>query len=308
MPDVSVLLAGILKPASPSATVLTVAAEGTVVISEHIQDMASRVLRWQTPAVAGEFGDGLLRLAARQNLERCASSDPAVLGDSGSHLSAEDRQVLADAIGAKVNFLYTHDAAFFRGNFPNLKIIAPATHAWDPFAPGWISGHPTHWTFVGWFVPNWGSEIVKDSNELFYVFEITQYARCYYESRRSAFRLQWLTDGSWSQGLTLPRTVNIREQCFVAVTVDRTFVLLFVDGETRHATATLAPTPSRALFHPFMNWESRHQINGGCQFRLADCALTEAALRRHWRARAVCLTDGEIRFNDLVREYSRLHL
>ncbi len=307
MPDVSVLLAGVLDEDSPSAWVLRLASEGTIVLSTHTEETAIRALRSNAPSLLGVFGAGLVRLATICRVERVPSADPpTVLGERGKHLSREDRQVLADALSAKVTLLYTHDSEFFREQIPGLSVIAPGSHAWDPFGDDGVRGHPTDWTFLGWFVPNWGTDFIRSTAERFFIFEIADHVACYYDASTCGFVLEWRARTPGLKCLRLPQEVHPRLHNFVAVMADKASVSLFANGETRRAQVTIGPVPTAATFHPFMSRESTHQISGACQFRRVDKALTEASVRRHWRARTVQLTDGEIEWIDAVRRFSTL--
>src|SRR5436309_2917573 len=161
--DVSVLLSGVLDEASPSAWILRCANRGTLVLSKHVEEMAIEVLRRNAETLVGVFGAGIVKLSTHCAIERVPSVDQETLGERGKHLSGEDRQVLADALAARASVLYTHDSEFFKERIPDLIVMAPGGQAHDPFGPLWFLPNTTDWTFLGWFVPNWGSDLVRQT-------------------------------------------------------------------------------------------------------------------------------------------------
>src|SRR2546422_7111838 len=76
MPDVSVLLTGILVEDSDSAELLAHARRATILLSRHIEETAINVLRRRAPQHLGSFGDGLVRLAKATSITRVESGDP----------------------------------------------------------------------------------------------------------------------------------------------------------------------------------------------------------------------------------------
>ncbi len=297
------LLSGILDEKSPSAWILRLADQGTVVLSSHTEAMAIKVLRWNAPSLVSVFGDGLVRLATRCKVERVPSVDSSVIGELGKRLAGEDRQVLADALSAKASVLYTHDSEFFRERIPGLITIAPGAQAWDPFSESFRADR--EWTFLGWFVPSWSTEAVKGTTERFFIFELADYVSCYYDAARNAFVLEWWANTPKIKSLTLPQDVKAQSFNFVSVMADASSITLFANGQTRRATVSVGRAPI-TTFHPFMSAESAHQIFGTCQFRIVDKCFSEATIQRHWKVRALQITDGEIQWVDAVRNFSML--
>jgi hypothetical protein len=297
-PDVSVLLASALYPDSPSHKVLTLSATSRILVSPHTETTALAVLRAAAPTLVSEFCDYLLATARTGRLERVASGDHQQLGSLPSSFSSEDRQVLADAAASAASILYTHDSKFFSFKTPGPIIISPASHAWEPLDRTWIRPGQAAWSFLGWFVPQWSTAAVRGTRELFYVFEFAGHSHCFYDAARESFCLQWSTPSPGR--LRLPFNVEAQGFHFVSVVARQSSVMLFANGHTRSSPITLDPLPARTTFHPFMSAASLHQISGGCQFTVTEATPTEAALRRHWQARSICLTDGELRFLDAL--------
>jgi predicted nucleic acid-binding protein len=301
--DVSVLLSGVLDEQSPSAWILRLASQSAIVLSKHTEETAIEVLRWNAPSLVGVFGAGLVELGTRCTIDRVPSVDKSSLGTLGRHLSGEDRQILADAISGKASVLYTHDSEFFRERIPGLITIAPGAQAWDPFSEGLHAN--TVWTFLGWFVPSWSTDAVSGTTERFFIYEIADYVSCSYDAQSSAFVVEWWANTPKIRSLRLPQVVEAQTYNFVSVMADATSITLFANGETRRTTVSIGRAPI-TTFHPFMSAESTGQIFGTCRFRFVDKCLTEASIQRHWRARTLQLTDGEIQWMDAVRKFSML--
>src|SRR6266511_4281372 len=246
--DVSVLLSGVLDEQSPSAWILRCAAEGTIVLSNHTEDMAIRVLRANAPSLVPVFGAGLVKLSTLCPIERVSSADKASVGELGKHLSGEDRQVLADAMSAKASVLYTHDSEFFRERFAGLIVLAPGAQAWDPFDGDGLQAR-NDWTFLGWFVPSWSSEAVRATTERFFIYEIADYVACYYDAQPGEFVLEWWARTADVKSLRLPQEIKAQAYNFVAVMADATSITLFANGETRRAEVRVGSAPI-TTFHP----------------------------------------------------------
>ena len=268
--------------------------------------MAIEVLRRNAETLVGVFGAGIVKLSTHCAIERVPSVDQETLGERGKHLSGEDRQVLADALAARASVLYTHDSEFFKERIPDLIVMAPGGQAHDPFGPLWFLPNTTDWTFLGWFVPNWGSDLVRQTTNRFCIFEIAGHVKCYYEASRGEFVVEWTKKTPGKGPLRLLQEVKVRDPNFVAVTATTNSIALFANGETRGGTVTIGRAPNNTTFHPFNNSTSTGQIEGGCQFRFVDEVLNEGSVRKHWTARTLQLTDGEIKWMDAVRKLSML--
>ncbi len=300
-PDVSVLLAGLLDLGSYSNQCLASLDQGTVVLGRHVEDMALRVLRTNAPNLVGDFADGLLQLAQHTTVERVADGDRSCLPPWAARLSGEDQQVLADSLAGKVNFLLTHDWEFFRKEVPGIKVKSPSSFLWNPNDPRLLDGgNPFAWTFLGQFWPNWSSEAIRDSGEIPYVMDLTGKAELFYEPAQAAFVFRWFQESVPVGMLTLPQAVEWQSSNFVAVAVDADGIFIFINGETRGRNVAVGPVPPGARIYPFNNSRGAGQINGYCQFRMAPGRLTERIIRRLWRTRSLELSDGELRFIDLV--------
>jgi hypothetical protein len=295
-PDVSVLLAGVLDADSPSQRTLAAAKHSTIVLSDHVEELAGRVLAHNAPHLTGNFNDGLLRLGVASHIERVAADGPIDLPVWCSALSREDRRVLAGAVCGSADRLFTHDAEFFKGEVPRLVVQSPGTFAWNPLESANVRSGTDSFTFLGWFYPQWNSEAVAGTDLLFFIFEIAGFMQLFYQASTREYRLRWHTPSGATGGMRLPQIVSIHTFNFVAVTCAKDQVTLFVNGETRRAAVRLGPRPVSTTFHPFMSAKSEHQINGGCQFRIANSAYSEKALRRHLVSRSIELTDGELQF------------
>ena len=302
MPDVSVLLTGILVGDSDSAALLAHAKGATVLLSRHIEETAIHVLRRQAPQHLGTFGDGLIRLAATTTLLRVERGDLRSLPAWASQLDPEDQQVLADALTARADMLFVQDSAFFAGSVPGLTVQTPSGLVWPLHVldAGNVQATPEAWTFLGWFIPHWGSAVVRGSTYQFYMFEIARHIACYYEATESAFKLRWSTESGARNTLTITQEVEPSSFNFLAVAVGPAEVFWFVNGETRGKRVRLGAPPARTTFHPFMSARSEHQIDGGVHFRVVPRTLSEGLIRKHWRARTVRLTDREVELHDMV--------
>jgi hypothetical protein len=254
--------------------------------------MARTVLRVNAPGLIPEFNDGLLRLGARQSIERLPRQAPT---KPASKLSAEDSQVLADAVGGMADILVTHDAALFRAAPKGLSVQSPSTLVWDPL-DGRNIQRGVESTFIGWFVPQWSSEAVAGSSAQFYYFEIDRFARAYYEAKKGTARLEWGAPDGVRGSLAMPQTVRTGGYHFVAAVLALQYVFFFVDGVSRGRKVRAGAPPQETTFHPFMDGKSEHQIFGGAHFRVEPRVLGEAELRRLWASHSTRLSDGEVNF------------
>jgi len=302
MPDVSVLLTGILVGDSDSAELFAHARRATILLSKHIEETAINVLRRQAPQHMGSFGDGLVRLAKNTTITRVGNGDLQQLPSWASELDREDQQVLADAVSARADILFVQDSAFFSGSVPGMIVQVPSTLIWPlhVLELGNVQASPEAWTFLGWFIPHWGSAVVRGSSEQFYMFEIARHIACFYDGADSSFKLRWRTQSGARDTLTIQQEVEPRSFNFLAVAVGPAEVFWFVNGATRGRRARLGPAPSPTTFHPFMSAQSQHQISGGVHFRVVPHTLLESLIRKHWQARTVRLTDREIELHELI--------
>lgn len=297
--DVSVLLAGLLDPDSPSARLLGVATHAVIVVSSHVEERARAVLRAAGPHLIPAFNDGLLRLGVSHSVERVTpDGTEAVPTWAESALSAEDRNVLVGALAGRCNWLFTHDREFFGGPIPGMAPFAPAAFVWDALDAANIVPGNHGFTFLGTFYPGWGSDVVRGSDSLFYLFDIDNYLWAFYSAKHGSFRVGWHRKAGSKSGIALRQEVKMQSDNFVAVTVAEDHVTLFANGQAQSQQVALGRIPANVRFHPFMSRESLHQINGGCMWRVASTALTAKTVPRHWKARSICLTDGELRFAD----------
>lgn len=301
MPDVSVLLTGMLVGDSDSAELFAHAQRGTILLSRHIEQTAIDVLRRQAPQHLGSFGDGLVRLSRTTTLTRVESGDTGQLPSWASQLDPEDQHVLADAIAARADILFVQDSAFFTGAVPGLTVQPPSNLFWPLHVLdlGNVQATPEAWTFLGWFIPQWGSAVVRGSSERFYMFEIAHHIACFYEAAEGSFKLRWRTQSGARDTLTLRQDVEPRSFNFVAVAVGPEGVFWFVNGATTGRRARLGPAPG-TTFHPFMSAESLHQICGAVHFTVVPRTLAEGLIRKHWQARTVRLTDREIELQNMI--------
>jgi hypothetical protein len=303
MLDVSVLLSGLLVDDSDSAALLAHARGATVLLSDHLEETALHVLRSRAPHLLGAFGEGRIRLATGTSVERVARGDPLQLPPwAASALDWEDQQVLADGVAARADILFVQDSAFFAGPLSGLGVQTPGALIWPlrMLDPSNVQPTPETWTFLGLFIPNWGSSALAGSGMQFYVFEVANHIACYYDAGESAFKLRWRTQSGARDTLTVPQPVEFHRVNFVAVAVGPTELVWFVNGETRGRRVLLGPAPAGTTFHPFMSAASQHQINGGVHFRVVSRILPEGLIRKHWRARTVRLTDQELQLHDML--------
>ncbi len=304
MPDVSVLLTGLLVSDSDSAVLLAHARRATVLLSDHTEETALHILRTRASQLLGAFGNARVQLATLTTVERIQSGDPATLPPwaKSSLDPKDDQQVLADAITGKADVLFVQDAAFFGGPVPGLIIQTPS----DPMSPIRMltsvggSVNPEAWTVLALFIPNWESKSLAGSNMQFYIFEIAGHIACYYEAAEEAFKLRWRTQNGAADTLTIPMRIDFRSSHFVGVSVGPTDIFWFVDGETRGRRERLGPPPLGTRFAPGNSAAGQYQINGGIRVLLAPKTYTETVIRKHWRARTVRLTDREIELHDMV--------
>lgn len=295
--DVSVLLAGLLDQDSPSARLLDVMTRASVILSDHVEERARVVLHAAAPHLLPTFNDGLLRLAGSTDLRRVVVADAAALPTwAVSALSDEDARVLAGAVLGDSSWLFTHDRDFFKGPISGMAVSSPSSFVWDPLEGANVQRGPDSFTFLGWFYPQWGTEIIRGSADLFYFFEIANFVWAYYSARDSAVHVHWHRLAGSKKGLTLPISIDVGSYNFVSVIVRPGRVSLFVNGESRERAVLIGGAPAETTFHPFMSAKSEHQIFGSCQFRVADSALTARTVRRHWQAHSVRLADGELQF------------
>ena len=287
-----------------ATTTLTLAA---IILSDHVEDRARHVLRSGAPHLLAPFNDGLLRLTMHTRVERVSATGDAVLPAwAETTLSAEDRRVLLGALTGRADWLFSHDRDFFKGPIQGMKSESPATFTWDPLETANVRRGKEGFTFLGWFYPQWSSEAVAGTDEIFFIFEIADYIRSFYSARTGTFHVQWNTRSGVSGGLRLPMPVAASSYHFVAVICANDLVTLFVNDRTRRREIRLGPPPLTTTFHPFMSAQSEHQIFGGCQFRVADSPLDARTVRRHFLAHSVRLSDGELRFSEWVGRSSLL--
>jgi hypothetical protein len=302
MPDVSVLLTAVLVEDSDSAALLAHARRATVLLSRHIEEAALNILRGHAPQHLGTFGDGLLRLATTTALTRIESGDPSRLPAWGAALEPEDQQVLADAIAGGADFLFVQDSAFFADTVAGLAVQTLSDLTWPlrMLDPANVQTTPEPWTFLGVFIPHWGSAALGGSNAQFYIFEVAGHIAWVYEANGNAFKLRWGTQSGARDTLTIPQEVDPHRFNFVAVAAGPTEVFWFVNGETRGKRVRIGAAPANATFHQFMSARSEHQINGGVRFRVVPKTLSEGLIRKHWRARTVRLSDREVELHDMI--------
>jgi hypothetical protein len=302
MMDVSVLLTGLLVEDSDSAALLAHVRFATVLLPRHIEETAVGVLRAGAPQHLGSFGEGLVRLAGRTTLVRTASGDPHQLPAWASRLDPEDQQVLADAIVGRADILFVQDSAFFGDTIPGLGVQTPSALVWPlhMLELSNVQTTPEAWTFLGLFIPHWGSSGLGGSNAKFYIFEVARHIACYYEAAETAFKLRWSTQSGARDTLTIPQPIEPQSFNFVAVAVSPAEVFWFVNGETRGKRVQLGAAPANTSFHPFMSAASEYQISGGVHFRVVPRTLSEGLIRKHWRARTVRLSDREPELHAMI--------
>jgi predicted nucleic acid-binding protein len=304
MPDVSVLLTGLIVNDSDSAALFAHAGAATLLLSDHTEETALHILRTRSPKHLGAFGVARVRLATRTTVERIGPGDPATLPSWATSAldPKDDQQVLADAVAGKADILFVQDAAFFGGPVPGLIIQTPS----DPMSPLRMLAplnrgvHPEVWTVLALFIPNWESKSLAGYDLQFYIFEIADHIACYYDAGEGAFKLKWRTQSGTRDTLTIPIPIDFQSSHFVAVAVGPTDVFWFVDGETRGRRVRLGPAPAGTRFAPGNSAAGQYQINGVIRVAVVPKTLTETVIRKHWRAHTVRLTDREIELHDLV--------
>ena len=111
---------------------------------------------------------------------------------------------------------------------------------------------------------------------------------------------QWYEGSDLAGVLELPQDVEWRATNFVAAAVDETGVLLFANGQSRRRDVRIGPVPAGGGIHLCNDANGRNQINGSAQFRVAQGRLRERHIRRLYRSRTLRLSDGELRFVELV--------
>jgi hypothetical protein len=290
--DVSVLLAGLLDADSPSQRLLSICGRSVLVVSNHVEERALRVLRAAAPHLIPEFSDALLRLASTTALERVVMRASAPVPPwAEATLSDEDLCVLRGAVTGCAKWLFTHDRDFFKRAIPGMAVYSPATFVWDPLDSANVVRGSDAFTFVGVFYPQWGTDAVRATDEVFFMFEIAHFIRAYYAARDGAFHVRWHRRAGHRNGLSVPGNVSANGYNFVAVTVEPARVTLFVNGTQRECNVNVGTAPVQTTFHPFMSAESQHRIFGGCLFRLTGTAMPPRAIRRHYAAHAIQLTD-----------------
>ncbi len=294
--DVSVLLAGLLDRDSPSHRILGASRFATIVISDHVEDMARRVLSYHAPDYLTVFNDELLRLGTRSRIERVAVAPGADLPDWTSALSDEDRQVVIGAVRGSADTLLTHDSEIFRGRIPGLQVQSPAATAIESIL--WMELPPIseEFTFLAWFVPMWDSASIAMSELQFFVFEIERYMQCFYDASSQQFRIRWHTLSPCTGGVGMKLAVESQSFNFIAVVCSQQRVTLFVNGRTKIEQARLGPPPQGTKLHLFSSASLDSQLSAAGDFFLANRAYREREVRRHWLAHSVRLTDGELKF------------
>jgi hypothetical protein len=241
----------------------------------------------------GAFGAGLVDLGRQGRIERVGAASAEEVASIRGTLSAEDAQVLADALLSKADALVTHDAELLELCQAGITIIAPIHRVWTPTDPRWTQPGRLEFSFVGSFHPHWGTEVMRGSQQEFYMFEIAKHVRVYYDCGAEAFKARWRTDNGAAGGLHLPAVVSTRAWTFIAFTQDVREVTLFAEGRTAGAQIQLGPVP-RTTFHPFQSAAGTHQIDGAVQFKLSNKRLRVGQLQRLYRARSIHLADGEL--------------
>lgn len=301
VPDVSVLLTGLLVPGSDSADLLAIAEESVLVLPADIEEKALNVLRFGAPQLLGAYGDAVLRLSQSMQIERHAGSDATPrLPDWTAELDGEDLDVLRSAVSANADILFTQDSDFFGGRVDGLEIRVPSSLLWTLRSRTGknFSIEPEAWTFVGWFIPQWGSDWLRDDPHTFYIFDLQDHIWCYYETADERYRLRWRTSSS-SGTLTIPLPVKSAYPHFVAVAVSPSRVFFFCDGETRGKDTRLGPHPG-TRFYNFSSSSGEHQISGSVQFALHAGAMSESLIRKHWKANSVALLDREVELHEMI--------